>query len=199
MIFVYEYKEPDGSQSRGTITANSKEEAVRSLAKMGINDCLIGEKGGKMERVGTVPLVEQKTVIAAVVEDEDVADDISDIENSPPPQPMPIGWPNVLTEGFHKNAGVSPSPTLPKQDIRPPAQKPKEPAPPIPEPAYIEVRRRQSVLFGQYQTIQAEIQRLLPLFGEVKFMQVVQDMRGNVLMAIVIEHDEPLPKKEEKS
>jgi len=168
MIFVYEYKESDGSQSRGTITANSKEEAVRSLAKMGITDCLIGEKGGKLERSGDPAPVDKKTVIAAVTDDDETyAADA--IENSPT-NPVPIAWPKV------------------------PVPEPVKP----PEPAYIEVRRRHSVLFGQYQTIQVEIQRLLSLFGEVKFMQVVQDLRGNVLMAIVIEHDEPLPKKEEK-
>jgi hypothetical protein len=168
MIFAYEFKE-NGLVSRGTTTANSMEEAVRSLAKMGIKDCLIGEKGGRLERVGPVAPVDQKTVIAAVMEDEGTDDGADAIENTPP-NPIPIAWPKV------------PIP----EPVKPPA------------PAYIEVRRRQAVLFGQYQTIQAEIQRLLPLFGEVKFMQVVQDLRGNVLMAIVIEHDEPLPKKEEK-
>jgi hypothetical protein len=170
MIFAYEFKEPNGSVVRGTTTANSMEEAVRSLAKMGIKDCLIGEKGGKLEHVGPVAPVDQKTVIAAVMEDEGTDDGTADAIENTPSNPIPIAWPKV------------PIPEL----VKPPA------------PAYIEVRRRHSVLFGQYQTIQVEIQRLLSLFGEVRFMQVVQDLRGNVLMAIVIEHDEPLPKKEEK-
>jgi len=33
----------------------------------------------------------------------------------------------VLTEGIHKKAGVSPRPSTPKQEIRPPPQKPQKP------------------------------------------------------------------------
>lgn len=172
MIFVYEYSDSEGHH-RGKMTASNKEEALRSLAKMGITECSIGVEGQPLERNSSPQPLSDKIVIASVDEDEVAPDPLETIEpvQDPKVPQVPIAWPKV------------------------PIPEPVKVPSPSPEPAYIDVRRKQSVLYGTHESIRAEIQRLLSLFGEVKFMNTVQDMRGNILIAIVIEHDEPLPKE----
>lgn len=105
-----------------------------------------------------------KKVLIASADDEEEEDELSE-EPLPDQKPqLPLAWPSV------------PIP----EPLKPPAQE------------FVDVRRRQTVLFGQWQSINHEIQRLLSMFGEVKFMEIQQDLRGGVLMAIVIEHDEPV-------
>jgi len=188
VTFVYEAFE-NGGRISGKTSASSVDEALRSLHKMGISPTKIGADGQEMKIVVQVEPIQKlpetpaipKTVVISsdddeIISDEEMAEELAAKVNSVSNLPLSqkLNWP----------------PKVPvPEPIKPPG--PNE---------FIEVKRKQSVLFGPYQSIQAEIQRLLSLFGEVKFMQVVQDMRGNVLMSIVIEHDEPLPKgKEQKS
>jgi hypothetical protein len=175
IVFIYEGVD-HGMTIRGKLTSTSQEDALRSLSKMGIITKRIGVVGGEMTEVKEEPsnlVSEPKEKVVIAVADDEIEDMIEEEDKQPPPSPKP--------------------PILPGWPPRTPVPEPLK----TPEQAFVEVRRKQSVLFGGYQSIQGEIQRLLSLFGDVKFMQIQQDLRGGIVMAIVIEHDEPL-KEENK-
>jgi len=183
-VSVYRYETLDGGKVvKGSVTAPSREEAILSLSRMGITPTRMGIAGEELKAWDppieapskTAPAAAPpKQVVIASADDDDAVivgeEEIRqeiDVTNKKPQ--VPIGWPKV------------------------PIPEPVKP----PEANFMEVRRRQSVLFGPYQNIHGEINRLLSQFGEVKFMNLQPDLRGNIMMAIVIEHDEPL-KKEKK-
>jgi len=188
MNFTYETTE-EGRVVKGNITASSKEEALRSLAKMGTHPSSIGEEGGEMEKIsppdsGTADNMTsspspKRTIIAADDGEDDYEGPTEEqlatvlgknATKAMEKQPAPIAWPKV------------------------PMPEPSKP----PKPDVIDVIRRQTVLCGKFSEINPHIIRLLSLYGEVKMMTLEPDMRGNMVMAIVIEHDVPVDKPKPK-
>jgi len=169
---TFKYKTLDGEA--GSLDASSKEEALEALARMSIVECYIGKPGEKMElahwkRAPKPARPKEDLVVSA---DDD--DEILDVQEKRPPI-KPIGWSDI------------PDPSVLK------------PKPPVEEePKFVDVKRKQSVFHGLYKDFRADLEKKLSLFGEVKWLDSVSNMRGEIILTIVVEHDEPLKKPEEK-
>jgi hypothetical protein len=197
--FVCEFDD-EGVTRRSTLEAKSADEAVSRLRNMGMDVRRIGTSNENLEPVSrpssAVSDPEPERITIAVEAEEDLPED-----------DMPID-----DQGLFENPMAVPHPTLnPTPVVPPPAHvpptmgdkkhfqsiiesdsPPDDPEPQKEEVGFINVRRRHSLLVGTHEELRPRLDPLLSQDGYGKIVDLVMhpDMKGKMILAVVVEHDE---------
>ncbi len=183
MKFIYIMND-DGTQRRGKVDAETKEEALKTLGAMGVNVVQIGTSSDDMTNVGPDTEVETKEVIRI------------ESEESPPEDPVD----SMPDEVVHDIGGWPPKPPVTPTfgSETPPGFIAVESMPDDPEPQKTvkETRdffRQHVLLYGTYEIISGQVKTLLATkFGIIHHLCMQPDMKGNIMLAVAIEYDVPV-------
>jgi hypothetical protein len=176
----------EGKVTGGRLEADDQDEVVAKLKRMGMDPLRVGEGDGPMADVGPPgrePPSREDVLSFGGEEHEDEAEGVGgdsglfrggDDDDDPDPDTF----------------GASPGAPAPVGNAVPPPV--DDPPPPPPGTVSVEMERRESFLYGEYDSISARINDLLAnRYGIVRHVALNPDMKGSIILAVVIEHDVP--------
>jgi hypothetical protein len=199
--------EDKGQEVKGKLSADSEALAIARLEGMGMNVLKIGEAGADMKDVGTPeglqalpspppaprPPPVQTSIAFGGDDDEEEPDDGYFDEVPLEPRP-PLERPPVvagLVDEAPSTFGSAEFPAIATREKPPPEDAPESEE--EPRKKYVDVIRTETLLYGTHDEISVRAGDLLHRrFGRVTHLQMQPDMRGGIVLALVIEHDVPL-------
>lgn len=177
------------------IEAESADEAIKRMRNMGMDIRRIGtsrENLAPITRTGatakTTPEPQSRVTISVESEeDPDEQQEPYDPMGAPHPtiSPMPVvPLPHIpRTFGNDQSFASIIDDDSPSDDPEPPKE----------ETVTIDVRRRHSLLFGTHDELRKKVNDLLSnKYGRVEHLAMHPDMKGKIILAIVVEHDEKI-------
>jgi hypothetical protein len=186
--FICEF-EDEGVIRSIEIDAEDTDKAIKRMRDMGMDLRRIGTSNGNLEPVPRDEPVEQpkpreRVTISIEAEEEEVLGDpmaaphpTIDPVSAFPPAPPPL--PRTMGDDQHFGAIIEDN--IPSEDPKPPEEK----------TFTVNVRLRNSLLYGPHEEIRKRLGLLLSNeAGRITHFAMHPDMKGNMILGVVVEHEE---------